>query len=102
MIPSKTTTTLGKGDRLVVETAGGGGYGDPRRRPAERVAADIRNGKVSREAARARYDDDPALSMPSQSGGSDAMRRFDAIVIGGGLVGTAIAWGLGRDGLRSR
>src|SRR4029077_3300377 len=30
----------------------------------------------------------------------DAMRRVDAIVIGGGLVGTAIAYGLGRDGLK--
>jgi hydrogen cyanide synthase HcnC len=28
------------------------------------------------------------------------MRTFDAIVIGGGLVGTAIAYGLGRQGLR--
>ncbi len=27
------------------------------------------------------------------------MERFDAIVIGGGLVGTAIAYGLGRGGL---
>src|SRR6185312_12349692 len=27
------------------------------------------------------------------------MRTFDAIVIGGGLVGTAIAYGLGRAGL---
>ena len=61
MIPSKITTTLGKGDRLIVETAGGGGYGDPRRRSAERVAADIRNGKVSHETARASYDYDPPL-----------------------------------------
>ncbi len=61
VIPSKITTTLGKGDRLVVETAGGGGYGDPRRRSTERVAADIRNGKVSHETARASYDYDPAL-----------------------------------------
>jgi N-methylhydantoinase B len=55
VIPSKITTTLGKGDRLLVETAGGGGYGDPRRRPAEPVAADTRNGKVSTEAAEAIY-----------------------------------------------
>ncbi|MCA3288657.1 MAG: FAD-dependent oxidoreductase, partial [Roseomonas sp.] len=26
-------------------------------------------------------------------------RRFDAMVIGGGLVGSAIAWGLRREGL---
>ena len=98
-IPSKTTTTLAKGDRLIVETAGGGGYGDPRRRPAERVEADIRNGKVSLDSARAKYDTIPRMRAPSQSVGSDAMRRFDAIVIGGGLVGAAIAYGLGRAGL---
>ena len=44
MIPSKVLTTFKQGDRVVVETAGGGGYGDP----AER---DLRNGKVSAEAA---------------------------------------------------
>ena len=38
-----------------METAGGGGYGDPRRRPAERIEADIRNGKVSLDAARTIY-----------------------------------------------
>lgn len=54
-IPSKQVTTLYKGDRLVVETAGGGGYGAPRRRPAERVAADLRDGKVSSQAAQEIY-----------------------------------------------
>ena len=38
VIPSKIGTTLGKGDRLVIETAGGGGYGDPRRGPPSRCA----------------------------------------------------------------
>jgi N-methylhydantoinase B len=34
---------------------GGGGYGDPRERPAELVAADVRSGVVSIEAAREDY-----------------------------------------------
>jgi N-methylhydantoinase B len=34
---------------------GGGGYGDPKRRPLDKVAADVRNGIVSVEAARAEY-----------------------------------------------
>jgi len=55
VIPSKTTTTLAKGDRLIVETAGGGGYGDLQRRPAERIETDIRDGKVSLDSARDRY-----------------------------------------------
>ncbi len=50
-IPSKIVTTLRKGDRVVVETAGGGGYGDPHERARAGVAADIRNGKVSSPAA---------------------------------------------------
>jgi len=55
VIPSKAATTLHKGDRLVVETAGGGGYGDPRGRAAEQVREDVRNGKVSEEATRTAY-----------------------------------------------
>ena len=55
VIPSKIATTLHKGDRLVIETAGGGGYGDPQGRPAEQVREDVRNGKVSEEAARSVY-----------------------------------------------
>ena len=35
--------------------AGGGGWGDPLDRDPQRVADDVRNGKVGREAARARY-----------------------------------------------
>jgi len=54
-IPSKTVTTLHAGDRLVVETAGGGGYGDPRRRAPLQVEADVRNGKVSPDTARRVY-----------------------------------------------
>ena len=55
VIPSKIATTLAEGDRLLVETAGGGGYGDPRARAREAVRADVANGKVSRKAAREVY-----------------------------------------------
>ena len=55
VIPSKIATTLAEGDRLMVETAGGGGYGDPRARAREAVRADVANGKVSRKAAREVY-----------------------------------------------
>jgi N-methylhydantoinase B len=55
VIPSKAATTLHKGDRLIIETAGGGGYGDPHGRSAEQVREDVRNGKVGEVAARSVY-----------------------------------------------
>lgn len=45
-IASKTVARLGPGDRVRVETAGGGGYGDPRDRAAEAVEADRRDRKI--------------------------------------------------------
>lgn len=47
VIPSKIVTTLVKGDRVIIETAGGGGYGAPERRAAEAHARDIADGKVT-------------------------------------------------------
>jgi N-methylhydantoinase B len=38
-----------------IRTTGGGGWGSPYDRPAEEVRADVRDGKVSREAARDDY-----------------------------------------------
>jgi N-methylhydantoinase B len=43
------------GDRLVLVTGGGGGWGDPQERDREAVAQDVREGKVTPEAARAAY-----------------------------------------------
>ena len=43
------------GDRLVFETAGAGGWGDPLRRPVERVLADVEKGFFSAEAAESLY-----------------------------------------------
>jgi N-methylhydantoinase B len=42
-------------DLLILQSAGGGGYGDPLERPPEAVARDVREGYVSRERCRERY-----------------------------------------------
>jgi N-methylhydantoinase B/oxoprolinase/acetone carboxylase alpha subunit len=52
-IPSKALTVLNRGDRVIVETPGGGGYGDPRARKT--VLEDVAGGKVGAEAARTVY-----------------------------------------------
>src|SRR5690348_6936211 len=46
---------LKKDDVLTLQFAGGGGWGDPRGRPAERVQRDVACGYVSRGAARDNY-----------------------------------------------
>jgi N-methylhydantoinase B len=46
---------LNAGDRVVVLTAGGGGYGDPLSREPAQVLGDVRAGYVSPEAARESY-----------------------------------------------
>lgn len=51
VIASKQVTPLGRGDRVVIQTPGGAGYGDPLKRSREAVQEDIQNGKVSREKA---------------------------------------------------
>ncbi|HEV2956700.1 MAG TPA: hydantoinase B/oxoprolinase family protein [Xanthobacteraceae bacterium] len=52
-VPSKLVTTLHAGDRVVFETAGGGGYGDPAARDPAQVRADLADGKISPEGAKA-------------------------------------------------
>ncbi len=46
---------LRRGQRLLLETPGGGGYGPPEERDSEAVRRDVRLGYVSREAARRDY-----------------------------------------------
>jgi N-methylhydantoinase B len=46
VIPSKVVSTLRKGDRLLVTTAGGGGWGLPDTRDPKRATMDRRDGKV--------------------------------------------------------
>ena len=53
IVPSKLVTTLRAGDRVVFETAGGGGYGDPAERTPAALEADLADGKVTAEGAAA-------------------------------------------------
>jgi len=54
-LPPKAQSTIAVGDRLIVSMPGGGGYGDPHKRPAEKVADDVARGLVSVESAREHY-----------------------------------------------
>jgi N-methylhydantoinase B len=49
------TVTVKRGDLFTILTPGAGGYGNPFRRDAERVADDVRKGFVTIEAAAQRY-----------------------------------------------
>lgn len=53
--PLSDGNMLKKGDILRIETGGGGGYGHPFERPAEKVLADVLGGFVSVDVARDEY-----------------------------------------------
>lgn len=55
LVSKVTDIKIGKGQRVRLETPGGGGFGDPLRRDPTRVARDVRLGYVSRGAARGDY-----------------------------------------------
>jgi N-methylhydantoinase B len=55
VLESKGTYALEQGDVISTRLAGGGGYGDPLEREPSRVAADVRDGLLSREKARDAY-----------------------------------------------
>ena len=46
---------LAKGDLLRIVCGSGGGWGDPKRRPVEKVRTDVRAGLMSKEIAREVY-----------------------------------------------
>jgi N-methylhydantoinase B len=50
-----TNLRLRKGDAFMIRSGGGGGFGDPKTRDAEKVAMDVREGYVSRESAEQLY-----------------------------------------------
>lgn len=55
IIKSKIVATLHRGDRVIVKTPGGGGFGNPRDRQAQAVALDVASGRVTREQGKALY-----------------------------------------------
>jgi N-methylhydantoinase B len=54
-IPNKGTYSLGRGDEVVLYTAGGGGYGNPRRRSRARLEEDLADGLITRGLAAKQY-----------------------------------------------
>ncbi|MEM7654236.1 MAG: hydantoinase B/oxoprolinase family protein, partial [Pseudomonadota bacterium] len=50
-ISGKGELTLQPDERLIFDTPGGGGIGDPRERPSEEVERDLRRGLISQQAA---------------------------------------------------
>jgi N-methylhydantoinase B len=55
LVSKVTDIRIARGRRVRLETPGGGGWGDPRRREPGRVARDVRLGYVSAGAARDQY-----------------------------------------------
>ena len=55
MVSKITDLKVGRGERIRLETPGGGGWGDPQARDPQAVARDVRLGFVSRYTARDTY-----------------------------------------------
>ena len=55
LLPSKSTLTVHTGSRIILKTSGGGGYGDPSKRSAERIQQDVDHGRITQEQAKQWY-----------------------------------------------
>lgn len=55
LLPSKTTREVPAGSRIIIQTAGGGGYGHPFDRSPERVLEDVREGFIGIPRAESDY-----------------------------------------------
>ena len=94
-LASKDEAVLGPDDALVFYPAGGGGYGDPLDRDPQAVAADVAEGRVTGDAARAQYGvaitADGGIDAAATLAIRDAMRharRGEAV--GGWSAGTRL------------
>jgi N-methylhydantoinase B len=69
-IPSKRVFTLRQGERLHIDTPGGGGYGDPLERNPEAVRQDVWDRRVSVRLAQEQYGvvlEEPGLTIDPQA-----------------------------------
>ena len=73
-IPAATNMTINAGDHVIIEISGGGGYGNPETRDRDLVRRDLREGRISAEAAQAIY----GLSADEISSVLAAARRQEA------------------------
>jgi len=80
LLPEKGEIRMRRGDVLRLCQSGGGGYGDPLRRPPEAVRADVRNGLVTVQTAREVYGvvltaEDGEVDLPGTATAREALRR---------------------------
>lgn len=61
-LPPKVTTTVPAGSQILLQPAGGGGYGSPADRSRNAVLADVRDGYISAETAKEEYNVDASLT----------------------------------------
>jgi N-methylhydantoinase B len=80
--------TLRDGETILTETTGGGGYGLAVERDPESVAADVREGWISRERARSVYhvvvDDDGFVDLAATAGLRSSAAIPSLVAAGGG------------------
>ncbi len=65
-IPSKFSDRIRRGQRLLVVTAGGGGYGDPQGRDRTKILADLAEGMITPDRAREDYGFDASSEAQRQ------------------------------------
>jgi len=75
---SKGVDELKAGDLLSIRLPGSAGYGDPTKRPADKVRWDVLNGKISKESAEEHYGVlfHPDMTVAEEK--TEAMRRQSA------------------------
>jgi N-methylhydantoinase B len=62
-LPTKVNTTLRYGDKLRIETPGGGGWGDPNQRSRELVKRDLADGLIGKQRALRVYGINPSEAV---------------------------------------